>query len=62
MNHNLESAMESTGAQSEQIFRAAFENKSANEINDILIEMLGYNDGNDIEFAEQIVKILSRSS
>jgi len=59
MDHNLESAMESTGAQSEQIFRAAFENKSANEINDILIEMFGYN---DIEFAEQIVKILSRSS
>jgi len=59
MDHNLESAMESTGAQSEQIFRAAFDNKSANEINDILIEMFGYN---DIEFAEQIVKILSRSS
>ena len=62
MNHNLESAMESIGAHSEQIFRAAFENKSANEINDILIEVFGYNDGNDIEFSEQIVKILSRSS
>ena len=57
MKHNLESAMELVGANSEQEFKNEFANKSVEEINETLIQMFGQ-EGDDIEFAE-VIKILA---
>jgi|GEM_PF-4137127 len=53
MKYNLEQVMELTGAENEQQFKNAFEGKTPQEINKILIYMFG-TEGDDVEFAEEI--------
>ena len=53
MKYTLEQAMELTGAENEKQFKEAFENKTPEEINEILIYMFG-SEGDDIKFSEEI--------
>ena len=53
MKYNLESAMEVTGAVNEEQFKEAFDGKTPEEINEVLVSMFG-REGDDMEFAEEI--------
>lgn len=53
MKYNLQQAMELTGAVNEEQFKEAFEGKTPQEINEILVYMFGQ-EGDDMEFAEEI--------
>ena len=59
MEHTLEQAMELTGAVNEEQFKEAFEGKTPQEINEILVYMFG-SDGDDIEFAEEIAILVKQ--
>lgn len=59
MKYNLQQAMELTGAVNEEQFKEAFEGKTPQEINEILVYMFG-SEGNDMELAEEIAILVKQ--
>ena len=58
MKYNLEQAIELTGSKNEEQFLVEFAGRTAEEINDVLIQMFGQAEGDDMELAEEIVMLI----